>query len=127
MYITHLNSLVNNYSRNGGGRFFSDSFDKVIQDLTSNVNYKWTENENEYTLKIDLPGYSSKEIDVEVEKDALFIKAENKERGCVETSFNLDILYENADKISTKLENGVLLVVIPRNERLKRKKIPLLG
>lgn len=126
MYITYLNSFKNT-SRNGGGRFFSDGFDNAIKNLTSNVNYKWIENENEYTLKIDLPGYSSKEIDVEVEKDTLFIKAENKERGRVETSFNLDILYENADKISTKLENGVLLVVIPQNERLKRKKIPLLG
>ena len=131
MLTNYLNKSYGLNGRNDNNYRFPSEFVYAINDAFDSFHKKvphtWTQNENEYVLKLDLPGYFKSEIEVEVEKDTIFVKAENKERGKVDVSFISDALYENTEKISTKLENGVLSVIIPRNDRLKRKKIPLLG
>lgn len=97
------------------------------------------ENENEFQVEILLAGVKKEDIDIDIEKDLLTIKAERKETkdlqynrkqtyfGKYERSFNLP---ENVDKenIGASLEDGILKVVIPKIEidtKLSKKVIEI--
>ena len=90
-----------------------------------------SENEKEYILEAELPGFNKDEINVGVENDVLTVKAERKaekeekdesgnvirrERrfGSFERSF--DISEVNAEGITASYENGILKLVLPKKE-----------
>ena len=82
------------------------------------------ETDDEYKLSIDLPGYSQSEIQIELDRGILYVKAENQKRGLVEQSINLG---ENIDgeKITAKTENGVLNIVANKLQKYKKKVIAI--
>ena len=88
------------------------------------------ENDTAFTLMIDVPGVNPKSIDVSMEKGVLSIKGErNKEtvgedssvkreerqHGLFSRHFNLPDSVD-AENIEAKADNGVLTIVIPKQE-----------
>jgi HSP20 family protein len=99
------------------------------------------ERDNEYLVKVELPGISIEDIDVSVVGDALQIKGEKKlekeekeenyyfcERsyGTFLRTIPLPVAID-ADKIEAKLDKGVLEVLVPKGAEAKKKKIEIKG
>ncbi|QDK36459.1 Hsp20/alpha crystallin family protein [Bdellovibrio sp. NC01] len=96
-----------------------------------------TEEENQYLLKVDLPGVKKEDVKVEVSGDTMTIKAErktekeekSKKRFLSEISYGSYIrsfsLPQSIDekKVDAKFENGVLQITIPKTETSKSKQI----
>jgi HSP20 family protein len=94
---------------------------------------------DKFVLKVDLPGIKKEDIKLEVSDNILTISGERKEekeekeaqyyrREIVYGSFYRSIqLPPNVDpeKITAKLENGVLTIEIPKTEKAKAKEIPI--
>jgi len=85
------------------------------------------ETDKEYFLDADLPGIKKEQVKLEVNNDQLVIsvvedeKTETKEEGyiCRERRFgtiarSFPLSNIDADKISAKLENGILSVTLPK-------------
>ena len=80
------------------------------------------ETDTQYKISIDFPGYSQKEIEINLENNILNIIASNEKRGKIERYL---ILRNNVDNenITAKMTNGVLEILI--NKINKRKKIDI--
>lgn len=93
------------------GLLFDQTFDRM--ELSYNSRLKLDESESEYSITYELPGYAPKDLEVSVDDHTLTIKAKNEKRG--ETIRTLS-LWEDIDfeKISGKLENGLLTVKLPK-------------
>jgi len=91
------------------------------------------ETDDAYVLSLEMPGLSRENVDVTFEDDRLIIKGENsrtkEEKDMVrreyhatsyERTFNVHGI--NRDKVSAKMENGVLVVTLPKHaDKLGRK------
>ena len=97
------------------------------------------ENKDEYVFKVELPGISKDDVNIEFEKGTLTIKGERKaekevkdenyhryERayGTFARSFSLPRSVDDK-KISAKMKNGILEVKVPKAEEAKVKAIPI--
>lgn len=107
----------------------------ATSDWTPAVDIK--EEPDRYVIHADVPGVEPKDIDISMEDGVLTIKGErsteNREerenykrvervRGTFYRRFSLPDT-ANADAISAKSKNGVLEVVIPKQEKLQPKRI----
>lgn len=96
------------------------------------------EKDGKYNIEVDIPGYNKEEVKIESKDGYLTISAEKKiekkednedkkyfyhERryGKVERSFYIGDM--DSDKISAKMENGILKIEIPKVEENNSKKI----
>ncbi|SHI13819.1 HSP20 family protein [Butyrivibrio fibrisolvens DSM 3071] len=132
-------------NQNCGNRYYNDAFD-LMDDMftnfwgtglesTSNMRTDVIEEENDYQLITDLPGFEKSDINISLKEDILTITAshkdaENKEaddkkpepkyirRERVKSSFERTFRVENvtAEDISAAYENGVLTVTIPKKQ-----------
>ena len=120
-------------------------FDTFISERRFERDFTWApaievkELPEKFVLKVELPGVKREDIKLEVSDNVLTISGERKEekeekdaqyyrREIVYGSFSRSIqLPPNVDpeKISAKLENGVLTVDIPKTEKAKAKEIPI--
>ena len=95
------------------------------------------EDDNAYTVKVDLPGLDAKEIKITVENDVLQLRAERKQEteekgriwhrseisyGAFARSFTLPSAIDGG-KTDAKYENGVLTLVLPKREEAKPKSV----
>ncbi len=97
------------------------------------------ETDDEYILKVELPGLEKDDVQIALEQNVLTIRGEKKEEeakenesfhkkeiryGWFERSFTLpgDI---NEKKINAKMKNGVLTIHVPKKETAKPKRIPI--
>jgi HSP20 family protein len=122
-------------------RFFNDSWpwapvegrQSFGEDLKVNI----VENEDGYTLTAEVPGIKEKDIDLEIKDGLITLKGHTEEsqekeenhyrmrefsRRSFERSFRIGEGVD-PDKISAKLENGVLTVVLPKKEEAKPKTV----
>ena len=91
--------------------------------------------DNEYVVRLDLPGVDPKEVQVHAEGNVLSIsgerKTEQKGQGYQETSygkFQRSITLPQgveADKIAARCEHGVLEIRMPLPAQLTGRKIPI--
>lgn len=85
---------------------------------------KVSEDENNYTLTMDMPGIEKKDLKVNYENGYLNISAQtsekNNQRSYSETRYIGDIDTKNLD---ATLKNGVLTVTIPKPEKSRPKAI----
>ena len=87
------------------------------------------EDENNYFVQAELPGFDRKEIVVELEKDRLVLKGSRKANDKKETSeisFHRSVTLPDsvkADKVAAKYENGILTVSIPKADAVKPLRI----
>jgi HSP20 family protein len=91
--------------------------------------------ENDYVVRLDLPGVNPNEVEVQAEGNLLTIKGERKTEtknadyqetyyGKFERSVSLPQGVE-ADKISAQYQNGVLEIRVPLPAQLVGRKIPV--
>jgi HSP20 family protein len=87
------------------------------------------EDDSDYIVQAEVPGFDRKEITVELEKDRLILKGSRKVNGDdekTEVSFHRSITIPDsvkADKVKAKYENGILTVTVPKAEAQKPIKI----
>ena len=98
---------------------------------TNSVSNYYNENEKEYYLTMDVPGMSKDDIEVAFDNDRLKITGQRKsdkydsyEYGQIEKTFNVPNNVET-DKISAKIDNGVLKVLLPKAKSSLRRKITI--
>ena len=96
-------------------------FDRLLQDhpTVSRRPFEFDERDNAYELKIEFPGFTKKEVTVEIEQDILTVSASSKsgEKEVVgaETSRSVHLPQDiEVGKSRACLENGVLSVHLPK-------------
>ncbi len=116
------------------GRFFGD-WDR--SDLGMVAPLDIAENESGFTLKIDLPGVSAEDIDIQVHDNRLTLSGNrtesNEDSGVnyyhVERrsgSFRREVVLPTAvddENIEARHADGVLTIKLPKSERAKPRKI----
>ena len=112
---------------------FNDGWNTTQSVQSNSIAVDISENEKEFILVADFPGFDKKDVSLRVEKDTLTLsanrEAENestdgsyriRERrsGSLNRSFSLpeNVLAEN---INAKFKNGTLTVSIPKAEKVK--------
>ncbi len=95
------------------------------------------ERENDFNIKLELPGVEKKDVKITVQNDILTIKGEKKQEsekkgenyhrversyGIFQRSFTLPSSV-NSEKIDASYDNGVLTVSVPKLEEAKPKEI----
>lgn len=98
---------------------------KVESSFTPNAEYY--EVENGFVLEVELPGVKKEDLDVQVEKDIITVKAtraRKDEKITYERSFRLadDI---DTDNIKAALENGVLKFELAKRTQAAARKIDI--
>lgn len=91
------------------------------------------ERENEILLKVDMPGFSKDEIDLEIGEKYVRIKAEKREEEKGDYIFkervksfyrHIELPCEiKEEEAKAKLKDGVLEIIMPKKERKKGRKI----
>ncbi|MFH1843180.1 MAG: Hsp20/alpha crystallin family protein [bacterium] len=95
------------------------------------------EGDNDYQIRLEVPGFSNDDLSLEVEDQVLTIKAQREQeipegykahrkellnKQAVRRSFNLGKEID-ADNISAKLEGGILVVTLPKTEKVLPRRI----
>ena len=120
--------------------YLDDIFEDMEKKMPHNNHMKCDviENEKNYEVEMDIPGYSKEDIKIECNDGILTITAEkNKEQneenkkkkyirreryyGKVSRSFSFSEIDE--DRIEAEFVNGTLKLTIPKKEKEDRKKI----
>ena len=111
------------------------------RDGTFRVPIDLMENEDEYVVELDLPGFEKQDISITIEQNVLSIQAEREQNYETEES-SYEVIHQErfASKFSRKLklrqtinakdakveyENGVLRVTAPKAEESKPVKLTL--
>ncbi|HWD38180.1 MAG TPA: Hsp20/alpha crystallin family protein [Fimbriimonas sp.] len=105
-----------------------------------NPNVDISETEKEYTIKMDLPGFEGKDINVEVKNDILHISGKREQihdekkdgklirherrYGSFTRAFSLDAPVEEG-KIEARFFNGVLTVTAPKTVQAPATRVPV--
>ena len=115
-------------------------FNSVFGDFKLNTT-DWTpsvdihEDEKEYTIHMDLPGLSKKDVSVSIKENVLTVSGKRESRtenlfrserrsGSFSRSFNLPDEV-NVEKIDGNFKDGVLSITIPRVKPIKPKEIEI--
>lgn len=105
--------------------------------VTDQVKVNVVENEDNYTLKAEVPGLTEKDIDIEIKDGLMTLKGHSEESNEKEgdhyrmKEFNLRSFERSfkigegidPDQVSAQLTHGVLTVVLPRREEAKPKSV----
>ena len=94
------------------------------------------ENEKEYILKAEAPGFEPQDFDIEVSGNLLTIKAEKKRESkekkgdhyFEERRFERTVTLPagaNPDQVEAKYHNGILEIHLAKTEDAQRKRIPV--
>lgn len=121
-------------------KYTKSNLDKILNDFNENFpelfrstyrlwegggcltapSFRLFENDLNYELVADLPGYQKSEVEISIEGKYLIVKGSNKTRG----EFHREILLwegVDKDKVSAKLENGELKILVGKVETVKPK------
>lgn len=120
--------------------FFDDDFDNLFLPNSKRNEMKCDiyEDNGEYHIDMDVPGFDKKDISIEVKDGYLTVKAvkktdnneENKKKhyirrersyGEYERTFALGDV--DAEKIDAKFDKGTLAITIPKQEVIQNKKM----
>ena len=105
-------------------QFFGDTWDSFFYEAPRLVEEECgfervTKKEASTEIKLDMPGFSKDQIDIEISDTFLQVKAETEGRHSF--SYSRSLRGYESDKASAKLENGVLTIDLPLKERLEPK------
>ena len=121
-------------------------FDAALNgQIDRNLDTVWTqspradilEGEKEFQIAMDLPGVKADNLEINLENQPLTVKAsrensfpegfeprrrERPKGGIFERSFTMGIVVD-ADKISATLENGILMISLPKTDKSLPRRI----
>jgi|TARA_Y100000389_G_C17462892_1_gene523154 HSP20 family protein len=111
-------------------QLFSDlSIDPRFSSMNVNTISQYNENDKEYFLTMDIPGMSKDDLEIAFEHNRLKVSGQRKsdkynsyEYGKMERMFSIPSNVET-DKISAKIENGVLNIILPKTKTSMGRKI----
>jgi len=97
-----------------------------------------SENANDLTVSLDLPGVSREGIDLQLTSDTLVIRGERpfvrqegagylhleRPHGTFQRSFNLSVPIQ-PDGVTATFKDGVLTIVLPKQEAVKPRKVEI--
>ncbi|HNW82414.1 MAG TPA: Hsp20/alpha crystallin family protein [bacterium] len=128
----------NNFMDDLFSEFLSNTFEKVpYAGIYPKVDIE--ENENSYLIKAELPGIKKEDVSIDIDNRVLTISGEKKEvveekgknvfrkesySGSFSRSFTLPE-HVSPDDADAKYENGILTLVLPKNNDKIRKKIDI--
>jgi HSP20 family protein len=99
------------------------------------------EDENRFQITAELPGIKLDEVKISIENNVLALKGEKKREvtenkgnyhrversyGRFQRSFTLPSTV-NADKVKAEMDNGILVITLPKAEEAKAREIPIKG
>ena len=111
-----------------------DSFYNEENSISKYSDYKLEENDNSYTIEMDMPGVKKEDLDIGIKENMLSIYAERKKVmksddgdkeevvSKYEQSFNISVKGIDIENISANFENGVLTLTLPKKEEVKYEK-----
>lgn len=102
-------------------------FNSLFPSRESKLETDMYENEDNYYLRFELPGFDKQDVNLSIEGYLLSIKAEHKEKD-KEASVQRSLLVPDsaeADKVSASLKNGLLTVTLPKSKETKHKSITI--
>ena len=80
------------------------------------------EDKDNYYVEVELPGFKKSEINASVTNNILKVSAKNNKSSYLR---NFSISGWDLTKIKSRLENGVLYVIVPKTENAKEKEIEI--
>jgi HSP20 family protein len=119
------------YLLNSQSNFFNDIFYDFFNPITTKQqkNTNVEKNEKEFTLTISLPGFKKEEIQISTDNSVLKINAKRtKKIGWLQEEYNQSYDLENnidIEKITAKLEDGILNITLPLKEQPKPNTIKI--
>lgn len=115
--------------------FFGSPMEETQESNTKIMPLDIEENENDYVIKANLPGLKKKDVKISIEENELSIKANSIEstneqnyirreryNGSYQRSLKLSENC-NSEKISANMEDGVLIITIPKVDPKPKKEI----
>lgn len=145
-------ALWNNYGGLSRRRSSFDEMrremDRLLWDLdrgyltgrTQGPDFRLVENENELVIKAELPGVSEKDLEITLDGAALTIRGERgneapegyravrRERGTLRFSHSYMLPARvDSGKATARLEDGVLVLTLPKAEEAKPRQIPVVS
>ena len=105
------------------------------------LDYRIDEDEKSYCLEIDMPGVKKEDLEIGIKENILSISAKRKKMmksdngetkeeviSSYEQSFNISTKGIDVENIEANLNNGVLVINLPKKEEFKyEKKIEIKG
>ena len=117
--------------------FLNDDWDEFmgLSRKNDSLPLDYEEKDDRFVIGIDMPGIKKDNVNIEVEKDCLLIRAERKEEvkkknytekkyGSFERAIKIPGNVQS-EKISAKFKDGVLILDIPKGESARAKVIPI--
>lgn len=112
---------------------FPNPFNELERIDEASLKSKVDEQNENYSVTLEVPGFEENEIDIEVHDGLLNIKAEHSEKPehlCFYKKVNRSwTLPKNvkSEEIQAKLKNGILTVLVPKGSLPEPKKVKLLS
>jgi len=124
-------------------KMFNSLFRGDVQDEGNLIPSVWTpavdvaEHENQYIVKVELPGVAKDDVKITMQEDVLTIRGEKKQEtetkdsnfhrversyGSFQRSFSLPTRVKN-ETIEASYKDGILTVALPKAEEAKLKQI----
>lgn len=129
------NRGLNKESQNPWNSIFTDflePFESMMEEsnfvrhLTTDIN----EDEDNYYIKVETPGLSKEDIEINYEEDVITILADWKEEssnGIRKGKFEKSFAVRNIDteNLEAKLKDGILSITLPKSQDAKPKKVKI--
>ncbi len=111
---------------------------RMSEDMAFHPSMEVKESDEAYTVRLETPGVAKEDVKVEFENGILTVSGEKKESSEEKTErvYRSEIRYGaftrslrfkevDGDKISAKHENGLLVVTIPKSEKVQPRAIEI--
>ena len=143
IFVPTLHSIFSNANRcnsTGNGGHYNGY--NAYNDYHNRVsNYRIEEDDKNYIIEMDMPGVKKEDLEIGIKENILSISAKRKKTfksesgesreeviSSYEQSFNISTKGIDVENIAANLNNGVLMVTLPKKEELKyEKKIEIKG
>jgi HSP20 family molecular chaperone IbpA len=83
--------------------------------------YGFTESEKEYRFTLDIPGFETTDIEINLDGRKLSIKAQNQDR-TTSRIYTMPIEVDT-DKTQAEMKNGVLKIILPKINKSRKIEI----
>jgi HSP20 family protein len=136
-YVSPFDALFDRLNWGFPSRAFSDFENESTGSLTTRMpRTNVQETDNAYVLTLEMPGISREDVEVSYEGETLIVKGEKREKtedkeaknGVVRREYHskfertFNVYGIDPDQVSAKMENGILVVTLPKSrDRLGRK------